>query len=259
MAAVPAITSRPPDRALTAIAAPCRVTCLSGPHSTAVTMPPTPTAAVNSPSVRGSPPNRSALSGSRAPANAVPGRGRGARRGPPPRPAAGRLHPDHPRHRAWPPSPLPYPRPPATTTPATTSPPETPGSYSPAERRAWTTSAPSSSGPPPGLPPSTRARPGRGSNPGEPLKLRTALSSAAVAVAVVSLAGCGSYGESHDHNAASPRTRRTCGRTGTGSTPRTTTARSSPRASAPRASTTRSPTTAASMSCRTTRPAPPAK
>jgi hypothetical protein len=38
---------------------------LSGPDSTAVTMPPTPTAAVNSPSVRGSPPNRSALSAGR--------------------------------------------------------------------------------------------------------------------------------------------------------------------------------------------------
>jgi hypothetical protein len=46
----------------TSIAAPCRVTCLSGPERTAVTMPPTPTAAVNSPSVRGSPPDRSALS-----------------------------------------------------------------------------------------------------------------------------------------------------------------------------------------------------
>jgi len=44
------------------IAAPCRVTCLSGPDKIAVTMPPTPTAAMNSPSVRGLPPNRSALS-----------------------------------------------------------------------------------------------------------------------------------------------------------------------------------------------------
>ena len=46
----------------TSIAAPCLVTCLSGPDRTAVTMPPTPTAAVNSPRVRGSPPKRSALS-----------------------------------------------------------------------------------------------------------------------------------------------------------------------------------------------------
>ena len=45
----------------TSIAAPCLVTCLSGPERTAVTRPPTPTAAVNSPRVRGSPPNRSAL------------------------------------------------------------------------------------------------------------------------------------------------------------------------------------------------------
>ena len=45
----------------TSIAAPCLVTCLSGPDRTAVAMPPTPIAAVNSPSVRGSPPNRSAF------------------------------------------------------------------------------------------------------------------------------------------------------------------------------------------------------
>ena len=35
--------------------------CFTGPDSTAVTMPPTPIAAVISPRVRGSPPNRSAL------------------------------------------------------------------------------------------------------------------------------------------------------------------------------------------------------
>ncbi len=52
----------PQIAAPTSIAAPCLVTCLSGPDSTAVTMPPTPTAAVNNPRVRGSPPNRSALS-----------------------------------------------------------------------------------------------------------------------------------------------------------------------------------------------------
>ena len=40
---------------------PCRDRCFSGPDSTAVTRPPTPTAVVNSPSVRGSPPNRAAL------------------------------------------------------------------------------------------------------------------------------------------------------------------------------------------------------
>ena len=44
------------------IAAPCRANCASGPDSSAVTIPPTPIAAVNRPSVLGSPPNRSALS-----------------------------------------------------------------------------------------------------------------------------------------------------------------------------------------------------
>ena len=46
----------------TSIAAPCLASWASGPDSTAVTMPPTPIAAVNRPSVLGSPPNRSALS-----------------------------------------------------------------------------------------------------------------------------------------------------------------------------------------------------
>ena len=52
----------PQTAAPASIAAPCLATCLSGPDSTAVIMPPTPIAALKSPSVRGSPPNRSALS-----------------------------------------------------------------------------------------------------------------------------------------------------------------------------------------------------
>lgn len=45
----------------TSIARPCRDTRPTGPDAAALTMPPTPIAAENSPSVRGSPPNRSAL------------------------------------------------------------------------------------------------------------------------------------------------------------------------------------------------------
>ncbi len=40
---------------------PCRVACFSGPANTALTRPPTPIAVMNSPRVRGLPPNRSAL------------------------------------------------------------------------------------------------------------------------------------------------------------------------------------------------------
>ncbi len=43
------------------IARPWRETCLMGPDNAALTRPPTPMAAVNRPSVRGLPPNRSAL------------------------------------------------------------------------------------------------------------------------------------------------------------------------------------------------------
>src|SRR5215831_1050651 len=49
------------------IARPCRDTCLTGPENAALDSPPTPMAVVNRPSVRGSPPNRSALiAGNRA-------------------------------------------------------------------------------------------------------------------------------------------------------------------------------------------------
>jgi hypothetical protein len=51
----------PHTQTAASITSPCRHTCRSGPDSTAVASPPTPMAVVNSPSVRGSPPNRSAL------------------------------------------------------------------------------------------------------------------------------------------------------------------------------------------------------
>ena len=51
----------PHDDTVRSITAPWRGMCRSGPENTAVTMPPTPIAAVNKPRIRGSPWKRRAL------------------------------------------------------------------------------------------------------------------------------------------------------------------------------------------------------